>query len=171
MDEGEHGSGRPTYRGRCACDAVSATIAGAPIALRQCWCRQCQQIAAGGPTNNAMFRSSGVAVEGELATHSYRAASGNTLTWSFCAGCGTPVMAQSSARPNLCTIRLGFLEPGHGLAPSVAIWVAEAPDWAQIDPALERHEGQPPAPVRKSAAGVSGNECSTSRTESGGSEV
>jgi len=132
--------------GRCACGAVKAAIGGEPVAVRQCWCRECQQIAAGGPTHNAMFRTVDVQLSGQLASHFYVAASGNTLTQSFCPACGTPVMGQSSARPQFRTIRLGFLEPGHGLAPQMAIWTAEAPPWARIDPALERHERQPPAP-------------------------
>jgi len=144
------------YSGRCACGMVTARIDGEPVATRQCWCRQCQQIAAGGPTNNAMFRAEGVALSGELATQSYVAASGNRLTWSFCPRCGTPVMAQSSARPHLRTIRLGFLEPGHGLAPRMAIWTAEAPDWALVDPALEQHARQPPAPAPCPENGAAG---------------
>jgi hypothetical protein len=135
-----------TYTGRCACGAVSAEIEGEPVATRQCWCWQCQQVAAGGPTNNAIFRADGIAFSGETATHSYVAASGNTLTHHYCARCGTPVYAQSSARPQFRTIRFGFLEPGHGLVPQMAIWTDDAPAWAQIDPAIERFAGQPPAP-------------------------
>jgi hypothetical protein len=43
--------------------------------------------------------------------------------------------------PAFPRVRLGFLDAGHGLmAPSVAIWTDDAPDWAAIDPRLE----QPP---------------------------
>jgi len=135
------------YSGKCACGQVTATISGEAVAVRQCWCRQCQQIAAGGPTNNAMFRTEDVQLSGKLASHDYVAASGNVLTRRFCPACGTPVVAQSSARPHFRTIRLGFLEPGHGLAPQMVIWTADAPERALIDPALERHEGQPPVPA------------------------
>lgn len=135
------------YTGSCACGAVTATIsADAPVAVRQCWCRQCQQVAGGGAANNAIFPTDGVELSGELATHSYVAASGNTLTHSYCPKCGTPVMAQTSARPHFRTMRLGFLDVGHGLAPNAAIWTSDAPPWAVIDPALEQFEGQPPAP-------------------------
>jgi hypothetical protein len=134
------------YRGRCACGAVSAEITGEPVATRQCWCTQCQQLAAGGPTHNAIFRASDVTFRGELATHAYVAHSGNTLTQSYCAACGTPVLAQSSARPQFRTVRFGFLEPGHGLVPQMAIWLADAPAWAQVDPELEHFRGQPPIP-------------------------
>ena len=136
-----------SFIGKCACGAVSARIsADAPIAVRQCWCRQCQQLAGGAATNNAIFPTEDVDLAGDLATHAYVAASGNTLTHSFCAACGTPVMAQTSARPHFRTMRLGFLDAGHGLAPDAAIWTSEAPAWAAIDPALKQFAAQPPAP-------------------------
>ncbi|MCX8475650.1 MAG: GFA family protein [Sphingomonas sp.] len=134
------------YTGRCACGAVTATIEGEAFAVRQCWCRQCQQIAAGSPTANAMFATDAVALQGELASTSYTAASGNTLTQSFCGKCGTHVMGQSSARPQFRTIRLGFIDTPNDLAPQVAIWTDDAPAWAVIDPALERFPRQPPPP-------------------------
>lgn len=135
-----------SYTGRCACGSVTATIQGEPIAVRQCWCRQCQQSAAGGPTNNAMFLTEHVDMTGDLASHSCPAASGNTLTQYFCAKCGTGVYGQSSARTHMRSIRLGFLDEGHGLRPDAAIWTDDAPDWAVIDPKLEQFPRQPPPP-------------------------
>lgn len=135
-----------TYTGRCACGGVTATIEAEPIAVRQCWCRQCQQLAGGGPTHNAMFRTDAVGVSGRLEWHSYVAASGNTVHHGYCPCCGTPVLGHSSARPQFRGFRLGFLDEGHGLKPQMAIWTDEAPDWAVIDPALERHAKQPPPP-------------------------
>jgi hypothetical protein len=134
------------YTGRCACGAVTARVEAEPIATRQCWCRQCQQIAAGGPTHNAMFPTEAVHFSGELASASWRAASGNRLTFHFCPRCGTQAFAQSSARPHIKTVRLGMIDEPHGLRPEMAIWTADAPTWAVIDPALEQHTGQPPAP-------------------------
>jgi len=138
-----------TYTGRCNCGSVTATIAAEPIATRQCWCRQCQKAAAGGPTNNAIFPVEAVALTGEVAQWGYVAESGNTLTQTFCPKCGSGVMAQSSARPHLRTLRLGFLDEGHGLSPEVAIWTDDAPAWAVIDTAVERYPRQPPPPPEK----------------------
>jgi hypothetical protein len=135
-----------SYSGRCNCGAVSATMAGEPVAVRKCWCRQCQKAAAGGPTHNAMFHTADVALEGDLSTWSYRAPSGNTLTMHNCATCSAPVCAQSSARPQFMTFRLGFLDEGHGLAPTVEIWTEEMPPWAKEDADLESWPRQPPAP-------------------------
>lgn len=134
------------YSGTCACGAVSVTIAAEPVATRQCWCRQCQQIAAGGPTNNAIFPAEAMTVGGTLASCTWTAASGNTLTFRFCPSCGTQVYGQSSARLHLKTVRLGMLDAGHGLRPQMVIWTDDAPDWAVLDPALESWPQQPPAP-------------------------
>ncbi len=138
-----------TYSARCACGAVTGTISGAAVAVRQCWCRQCQRIAAGSPTTNAMFATEDVSIQGALSTTSYVAASGNTLIQSFCGVCGTPVMGQSSARPQYRTLRLGFIDAPNDLAPQVAIWTDDAPAWACIDPAMEQFPRQPPPPAAK----------------------
>jgi hypothetical protein len=138
-----------TYTGRCACGQVSLTIEAEPVGVRQCWCRSCQQASGGGPAHNAMFPTEAVTLDGELAQHSYVADSGNMMIRAFCAACHTPVIGYSPARPHLRSVRLGMLDAGHGLSPQAAIWTAEAPAWAVIDPALERHEGQPPAPAKK----------------------
>jgi len=135
-----------TYTGRCACGQITLAISGEPVGTRQCWCRQCQQASGGGPTHNAMFRTEDVTISGEVRSHQYVAASGNTLWQWFCPACGSPVFAQSSARPQFRTIRFGALDQPHGLKPQVAIWTDDAPDWAVIDPALERYPRQPPPP-------------------------
>ncbi|MEQ1641089.1 MAG: GFA family protein [Novosphingobium sp.] len=134
------------YTGRCACGAITLEINAEPIATRQCWCRQCQQISSGGPSHNAIFPAGSVAVTGQLAQSSWRAASGNTLTHTHCPACGTQIYAQSSARPQLKTVRFGVIDEPHGLRPEAAIWTEDAPDWALIDPALEQFAQQPPPP-------------------------
>ncbi len=135
-----------TYTGRCLCGQVSIAIEGAPVGVRQCWCRQCQTLAAGGATHNAVFPAEAVTITGELAHSQWPAASGNTLTFHFCPGCGTQIYGQSSARMHLKTMRLGTLDQPHDLKPAMAIWTDDAPAWAVIDPALEQWPQQPPAP-------------------------
>lgn len=139
-----------SYTGSCACGQVTIAIAGEPVIARQCWCRQCQRAAGGGPTHNAMFRTEDLTIEGTLSTHSYVAASGNTITQSFCVACGSPLMGQSDGRPQFRVIRLGALDEPHGIRPQMAIWTDDAPDWAVIDPALEQHPRQPPPPASAS---------------------
>ncbi len=135
-----------THTGRCACTKVTLAITGEPLGVRQCWCRQCQQIAAGGPTHNAIFLGDDVVISGALASAHWTAASGNTLSFYFCPSCGTQIYAQSSARLHMKTVRLGALDEPHGLKPQMVIWTDDAPAWAVFDPALEHFPQQPPAP-------------------------
>jgi hypothetical protein len=138
-----------TYTGRCACNAVTLTITGEALSVRQCWCRQCQQIAAGGPTHNVMFKAEDVTLSGTLGTHAYLAPSGHMLTQYFCPSCGAAVGSQSAARMHFMNIRLGMFDVPHDLKPRAVIWTSEAPAWAMLDPALEHFERQPPPPVPK----------------------
>ncbi len=136
-----------TYTGRCACGAVTLQIDGKPLMARQCCCRQCQTLAAGGPTNNAMFPTDTVQIDGVLGTSTWTAASGNTLRFHFCPACGTQIYAQSSARPHIRTLRIVVIDQPHDLAPQAVIWTDEAPAWAVFDPDLERYARQPPPPA------------------------
>ena len=134
------------YTGRCACGQVTATISGEPLAVRECWCRQCQKVSGGPATANAMFLARDIEISGELGETCYTAASGNTNCQLFCPSCGNPVMGRNSGRPHARVIRLGFLDHGHGLAPTAAIWLSEAPQWATVAEGLARFDGQPPNP-------------------------
>jgi hypothetical protein len=136
-----------SYSGRCACGAVALRIDAQPLATRQCWCRQCQTIAAGSATNNAIFKSDDVQIDGALGAATWTAASGNTLTFHFCPACGTQVYGQSSARMHLKTVRFGVIDQPNDLAPQAVIWTDDAPAWAVFDPKLERFARQPPAPA------------------------
>jgi len=135
-----------TGAGKCLCGAVTIALTGQPLEVVQCWCRQCQALAAGGPTQSAIFRSEDVTLTGALARSSYIAASGNAPAAHFCASCGTQICGLSSAAPALVAVRLGALDQPHGLGPRIALWTKEAPTWAVIDPALEQFAEQPSPP-------------------------
>jgi hypothetical protein len=130
--------------GACQCGAVRITTSAAPLTTRACWCRDCQKLAAGGPTHNAFFKTEDVAVDGEVRWHDVDADSGNKLARGFCPNCGTPLLAQSHARRHLIAVRIGAFGDTASLGPHSIIWTASAPAWAQLDPALPSSEGQPP---------------------------
>jgi hypothetical protein len=130
--------------GGCRCGAVKVTTRAEPITTRACWCKDCQKLAAGGPTYNAFFKSEDVAVEGAVKWHDVLADSGTPLARGFCAECGTPLFSQSHARRHLITVRIGVFGDTDALGPRSVIWTSSAPRWAQIDPDMPHVEGQPP---------------------------
>jgi hypothetical protein len=133
------------YTGRCACGAVTLQISGSPLGAAQCWCRQCQAIAAGGPTHNAIFAADTVTIEGPTAASTRTAASGNHAAAHFCPACGTQIYGQSSSVPGLRAIRLGVINQPHDIAPQMVIWTQDAPPWAVFDPKLLQMARQPGA--------------------------
>jgi hypothetical protein len=130
--------------GGCLCKAVRYRISAPPIAMRLCWCRLCQYIAAGNATVNVVFPSNAIAIEGELRDYRSVAESGNSMHRRFCPLCGTHVFSESESRPHLIIVRNGTLDDTELLRPGTTIWTSQAPEWAWIDETLPQHAGQPP---------------------------
>jgi hypothetical protein len=132
--------------GGCLCGKVRYEIAAeAPNAVRQCWCRLCQYLSAGGGTINAVFNKDAFRVSGETKVFTSTADSGATMHRSFCPSCGTPLFSEAESRPQVIIVRAGALDDPNLAKPAAIIWTKAAPKWACFDPALPRVEGQQPA--------------------------
>lgn len=129
--------------GRCACGAVRYTLAEPPVAVRICWCRECQYIAAGNGSVNLRVRRAAISMSGPLRGWETTAASGNTIRRSFCSECGTPVLSESSGSPDVVVIRAGTLDDPSQFPPQQHIWAASAPTWACLDDSLPATPRQP----------------------------
>jgi hypothetical protein len=138
------GSAMTKITGGCLCRKIRFAISAAPIAMRMCWCRDCQYFAAGNATVNVVFPSSALELEGELTDYVSIADSGSRMHRRFCPSCGTPVFSESESRPHLVIVRNGALDDTKLLKPSATIWTESAPEWAWIDDAHPRFTGQPP---------------------------
>ena len=130
--------------GGCLCKSVRFRITAQPLAVRMCWCRLCQYIAAGNATVNVVFRSEALSVEGSLTDYRSVADSGSVMHRRFCPACGTHLFSAAESRPHLVIVRNGALDDTELMRPSATIWADAAPDWAWIDETLPRHAGQPP---------------------------
>lgn len=133
-----------TITGGCLCKRVRFEISAEPIAMRLCWCRDCQYFAAGNATVNVVFPSDALKVQGELRDYQSAADSGNRMHRRFCPNCGTPLFSAAESRPHLVIVRNGALDDTHLLKPSATIWTDSAPEWAWIDQAHATFPGQPP---------------------------
>jgi len=130
--------------GSCQCGAIRVTTSADPITTRACWCRDCQKLAAGGPTHNAFFKTEDVVIEGDVRWYDSKAESGNMLARGFCPDCGTPMFAQSHVRRHLIAVRIGVFDDKDDLGPRSIIWTESAPAWAHLDPDLPKTDRQPP---------------------------
>lgn len=131
--------------GRCQCGAVTYRLSADPVAVRVCWCRDCQRLASNG-TVNALSLTDKLSIQGKLSEFTRTADSGNHIRARFCPTCGTQLFSNSSARPLFTVIRAGTFDDPSSVRPTANIWARSAPDWACLDPLLERVEQQPVAP-------------------------
>ena len=132
-----------TRTGGCRCGAIRYTLSAEPMATRLCWCRDCQYWALGNAAVNIMVPRAAVAVTGTPRHYDSVADSGNAMRRSFCGDCGTHLLSESSGNLLNMVVRVGTLDDAGGIAPTVVIWTASAPAWAQIDPSLQAFPGQP----------------------------
>ena len=138
--------------GKCLCGAVNFTLNAEPLAVRVCWCRDCQHLAANG-TVNMLVPTSALTISGVLSEHTKTASSGNAITRQFCPNCGTHLFAKSDARPQFRVIRVGTLDEPCSIQPNINIWASSAPTWACLDPSLERVDQQPAPPSQSASTG------------------
>lgn len=132
--------------GRCFCGTVRFQFDHDPVTVRACWCRDCQYLASGNASVNAMFRTEGFTCTGDLGVYVSNADSGSVMRRSFCPRCGTQLFSQSDRRPQFIVARVGTLDDPSIGRPLATIWTASAPNWAQLDESLPCLDGQPPAP-------------------------
>jgi len=130
--------------GGCLCGQVRFSIDARPMAMRFCWCRLCQYLAAGNATVNVVFPSNAITIQGQLTDYRSVADSGRVMHRRFCPTCGTQLFSEAEERPHLIIVRNGALDDTALARPDATIWTRSAPEWASIDETLPQHAGQPP---------------------------
>jgi hypothetical protein len=122
---------------------VRFEFAEPPIATRACWCRDCQYLAAGNASVNAIFRTATFNFQGEAQEYLSVADSGNQMRRRFCPKCGTPLFSESLDRPDVMVVRVGALDDPELGRPASTIWTASAPSWGYVDGGSIVAEDQP----------------------------
>jgi hypothetical protein len=133
--------------GGCFCGAVRFRFGEKAFQVRMCWCRDCQYLASGNASVNAIFRSETFTVTGEMQEYLSTADSGTAMRRRFCPRCGTQLFSEAFSRPEIVVVRAGTLDDPEVGRPSAAIWTSSAPSWVHFDDDIPKIEGQP-APLR-----------------------
>jgi hypothetical protein len=133
------------YTGGCACGAISYRIAGDPVVMLDCQCRQCQRESGTGHASHLTFQCDNVVVEGQ-ATHWQAIGDGGIAKdRAFCPTCGSPVYMTFPAFPDYFVVRAGSLDDPTRYKPQLISWAAAAQPWDHVDPQLPKFEKMPPS--------------------------
>jgi len=110
--------------GGCQCGAVRFTVAGEPLALYICHCRECRkQSASAFGMSLQMPRASLTLTAGEPRFWTRDADSGGRVACAFCPDCGSRLWHQGNADAGTVTIKAGALDAPVDAAAAIHIWV------------------------------------------------
>ena len=132
--------------GGCACAAVRYTCSAAPILLRNCHCRDCQQatgsaFAAIVSLPLASFRLD----RGTTVSNTTIGDNDNTATRHSCASCGSLLFGYASAFPDLVSLSVGSLDAPGWFRPDFELFTSRAHAWALGYPESKKFETMPTA--------------------------
>ena len=132
------------YAGGCACGAIRYEVAGEPIGMNDCQCRQCQRDSGTGHGSYLTFAGATVTLAGAPASWDFTGDGGTLKRRAFCPDCGTPVYMTFPAMPDVFVIRAGSLDDPSRYRPEMVYWTETAQTWDRLDPAAVKFARMPP---------------------------
>src|SRR5262245_51919041 len=104
-----------------------------------CHCRDCQRAGGAGHSPSVIVSRDAFRLTGDEPKWWERTSdAGNVARRAFCAECGSPLFASSSARPEFLAIRAASLDDPSWFQPEVHMWADSAQPWDILDPDLPR---------------------------------
>jgi hypothetical protein len=118
--------------GGCLCGAVRYSAAWPPMMIATCSCKNCQRQAGSSLALIAMFPSEAVAIEGTLTAFEDTGESGGKVIRKFCGTCGSPIVSEIPAAPQMIIVKAGTFDDAKDLAPTLHYWTSSAHDWVKF---------------------------------------
>ncbi len=125
----------PTRVGGCLCGQVRYEVRGPLRDVVNCHCTMCRR--AGFLANIGLARTDFV-LTASTSLSSY--ASSDSVRRYFCGHCGSPIY-WDPLRRDFVVIAAGTLDQPTGLKTAAHIYVADKPDYYEIEDGLPQHEG------------------------------
>jgi hypothetical protein len=133
------------YIGGCACGAIRYEIAGEPVFMNDCQCRDCQQRSGSGHGSYLTFAGrKDVTLQGKASHWDLAGDSGNIKTHAFCPTCGSPVYLTFAAMPDLFTVTAASLDDSARFKPQAVTYGVRGHAWDHLDPAVPKFDRMPP---------------------------
>ncbi len=132
------------YTGGCACGAVRYEVAGEPVQISDCHCRQCQHRSGTGHGSYLTFHGAVVKTEGDVKQWQAVGDGGTVKSHAFCPTCGSPVYLTFPAVPELFIVHAASLDDPGRYKPQYVFWIAGGYAWDHLDPTLPKYDRMPP---------------------------
>jgi hypothetical protein len=132
-----------TLTGGCQCGAARYAIAGEPLEIYVCHCRECQRQSASAFGISVIVRERDFRLtQGSVKTWSRGTDTGRTLDCTFCTACGTRLW-HSTAGEGVVSVKGGSLDVPVDLTRTTHIWTARKLAGVVIPEGAARFAGEP----------------------------
>lgn len=119
--------------GGCLCGTVRYETTGEPATQMVCHCKVCQKTSGSALSTIALFPRAQVTVTaGELKGYAYKSDTENDMQINFCPDCGSPVLLDIKAMPDLVSVKIGTMDDTHWFHPVAQIWTDSKQDWIPL---------------------------------------
>ncbi len=131
-------------KGACACGDIQYQCLGAPLAMFNCHCGQCQLASGGSFVSAALVKESALNITSGVVK--YFRSIGDAGCWTdrgFCNNCGTPMFAKGEIASGFISIKPGTLHDKTLFKPTIDTWASSAPAWLHLDSAIPKADKTP----------------------------
>jgi hypothetical protein len=131
-------------KGRCGCGKITYTVEGKPIEQAFCYCTECQKYTGSDKFFGAWYaRDQFKIISGKPSLFTRTGASGKNINIMFCSTCGVKIGADVESA-DFYSISVNSLDDNTAFAPTMAIFAASAPRWANFPEGIPRFDILPP---------------------------
>ena len=130
--------------GSCLCGALKYTCSSEPLFTAACHCKSCQKSTGSAFSVVVGVQRADVTIEGDTrTTYESLGDSGRPTYRHFCAQCGSTIMAEMAARPDLAFIAAGTLDHPEALVPQLHVYWRDHQIWLETLDTLPQHDTMP----------------------------
>ncbi len=133
--------------GSCLCGAVSYNLAGEPLFVSQCFCRDCQKATGTGHTTIVGVEASNLEVKGSPRVFTNTGETGGRVHRHFCGECGSRLFTSGDLPGDVRMVQAGTLDDPGAVSPTNAIYLKDRIHWDAVASDIAHHDDIGPPPV------------------------
>ncbi len=133
--------------GGCLCGKVRYSADAEPNFVGVCHCKNCQKGSGAAFATVVALPKQALNLEGDLKTFNDRGDTGKTMFRRFCPECGSSIMDEAEAMPNVVMILTGTLDDPSWVKPAVQIYCDSAQPWVELGGNIQRFAKMPAPPA------------------------
>ena len=129
--------------GGCLCGKVRYSAEADPAFVGVCHCKNCQRFSGTAFASVVGLPKPALKLQGELKTFTDRGDSGKAMLRRFCPECGSSVVDEAEAMPNMVMILIGTLDDASWGKPTMEIYLDSAQPWVSLGGERQRFAKMP----------------------------